>query len=269
MKRASGNTGVNPRKSGARFSSRVARGWRWTSGLPAQRPRLDGDGAVGRHLTPHAGPAERATRTASVVSPTRHPSSSASTTACVPHSTSATMRTCAKRPATLTPVRAGAPELLVVGRGVGRVPAGAVHRHQPQAPPERSRRGRRGQRPGRGGKQHPQRLRAQPLPGPKQRRLGRQPPGSLPTQIAQPLGQAPQHLQVWRWREQRQGQHEIHHQPRRQQPPTLLGPATRGHHPIHQVRWIHPRQYPKPRQLWHTLSHRHHPRHRASSLCPS
>jgi hypothetical protein len=70
-----------------------------------------------------------------------------------------------------------------------------------------------------------------------------------PTQVAQPFGQVPQHLQVGRRREQRQGQHEVDDQPRWQQPPTLLGPSARGHHPIHQVRWVHPGQHPEPGQL--------------------
>jgi hypothetical protein len=169
------------------------------------------------------GPAERATRAASVTSPTWQPSSSASTTAWVPHSTSATMRTCAERPATLAPVGAGTPELGVVGWRVGHLPARTVHRHQPQAPPARPGRGRRGQRPGRGGEQHRQRLGAQPLPGANQRRRRRHPPPPPPTQVAQPFGQVPQHLQVGRRREQRQGQHDVPHQPRWQQPPTLPG----------------------------------------------
>jgi hypothetical protein len=71
------------------------------------------------------------------------------------------------------------------------------------------------------------------------------------------LDQVPQHLQVRRGREQRHRQHEIHHQPRRQQPPTLLGPIARGHHPIHHIRRIHPGQHPEPGQLRHTLGHRY------------
>jgi hypothetical protein len=221
-------------------------------------------GTPGRGSTSIPGPADRTSRAASVTSPTRQPSSSASTTACVPHSTSATMRTCAKRPAPLTPVRAGTPERLIVGCRVGRVPAGPVERQQPQPPPERPRCRRRGQRPGRGGKQHPQRLGAQPLPGAKQRRLRRDPPGAPPAHPTQPLDQMPQDLQVRRGREQRQGQHDLHHQPRWQQPPTPLAPAARGHHPIHHIRWIHPGQHPEPRQLRYALDHRH-PRHRTNS----
>jgi hypothetical protein len=189
---------------------------RGSHGTPQRHPE---ELPVGQHQHPRPSRASHPRRQRDLAHP--HPSSSASTTAWVPlhQRHHAYLR---KRSATLDPVGAGTAELLVVGWRVGRIPARAVHRHQPQALPERSGCGRRGQRPGRGGRQHPQRLRAQPLPGARQRRLGRQ-------------------------------------------PPTLLGPVTRGHHPIHQVRWIHPGQHPEPRQLRHTLSHRHHPQHRASS----
>jgi hypothetical protein len=81
-----------------------------------------------------------------------------------------------KRPATLAPVAAGTPELLVVGWRVGHLPARPVHRQQPQAPPERPLAWTAWPAAGPWQRTAPATARHQPLPGAKQRRLRRHPP---------------------------------------------------------------------------------------------
>ncbi len=132
----------------------------------------------------------------------------------------------------------------LVGRAVGHVPAGAVHRQQPQPPPEGARGGLGAHRLRGRGKQHSQRLRTQPLTGPKQRRLRRDVPVAQKSLAPQALDQVPHHLQIRRRREQGQGEHKVDHQPGRQQTSAMLRTTTGSHHTIHQPGPIHPGQQP-------------------------
>jgi hypothetical protein len=132
-----------------------------------------------------------------------------------------------------------------VGRSVGQVERGAIHRHQPPGAVKRPRDLPVGQRLAHHIKQRPQRLRPQPGPRPGDRRRGRHPPAPAPApRIRQPLSQQPGHLLIALPEEQAHRQHVINHHPRRQQPAALLHPARLRDHPVHQLRRERHRQQP-------------------------
>src|SRR6266540_140257 len=79
-----------------------------------------------------SGPSSRASPRASVCSPVAYGPWAASTTACVPASTSPTTRTCGNAP-TPPPAALGATQRLV-GGAVGHIQTGPVHDHDPPAP---------------------------------------------------------------------------------------------------------------------------------------
>jgi site-specific DNA recombinase len=132
-----------------------------------------------------------------------------------------------------------------IGRGIGHIERGAIHRDQPPGPVERPGCGLGGQRLAYRGEQRPQRLGPQPGPRPRDRRRGRHPPAPLPPpRIGQSLGQQPGHLLIPLAEKQAHRQHVINHHPRWQQPAPPLHPPRLRHHPVHQLRRERHRQKP-------------------------
>lgn len=134
------------------------------------------------------------------------------------------------------------PERRGVGRRVRHIHDGAVHRGQDERPAERAGlrlllRGCRGAQPA----EDPlQRLGTEPAPGPGQRRAGRDP---VPARRA--AGDLAQDLPVTLPAEQRQPDHEVHHQHGRQRAdPPLSAPAP-GHDLPHQLRRHQRRDHPQ------------------------
>ena len=155
-------------------------------------------------------------------------------------------------------------EMLVVGRLVRHVRRGPVDRDHPQPAAEHPRRPVIPDRPRNLLEQEPDRCRAELAAAPRQRGDVRrlppppaagvhpavrvQPPGQQVTGaplVIQPVGQLGHHLPVPAVpaAEQPQGQHEVHHQPRRQQPAPLLPDPGRVHRRIHQLRRENPGQH--------------------------
>ena len=154
--------------------------------------------------------------------------------------------------------------MLIVGRLVRHVRRRPVDRDDPQPAAEHPRRPLLPDRPRDLLEQEPDRCRAELAAAPRQRRDVRRlppPPAArvhpaarvqlLPCQqvtgaplMVQAVGQLGHHLPVPAVPapEQPQGQHEIHHQPRRQQPSPLLPGPGRVHRRIHQLRRENPGQ---------------------------
>jgi hypothetical protein len=76
--------------------------------------------------------------------------------------------------------------------------------------------------------------------------LRRDVPLAQQTPAPQALDQVPHRVQIRRRGEQGQPEHEVHHQPGRQQPSALLRTTARGHHTIHQPGRITQVSSPKP-----------------------
>lgn len=140
-----------------------------------------------------------------------------------------------------------------VGRGTGRVYPGPVPGHQPQPERERTRRPRLRQRPAAQAEQQLKRPGSQPLPRSGQRRAGRQArAAAVPYPVREPAHHrpVPRRSHAVRAAEQAQPQHEIHHRPRRQQPPPLLTAPSPVDHLVHQARADLPGQHPEPGRAW-------------------
>ncbi len=142
----------------------------------------------------------------------------------------------------------GHAELTGILRGISRVYPRPVPGHQPQAERERPGRPLAGQRSPPQVEQQLQRLGAEPLPRLGQRRTGRQ---RQAVQVPQPVREPPHHRPVARRSaavrstEQAQTEHEIHHQPRGQQPLPLLTAARQLDHLIDECRGDLPGQDPQ------------------------
>jgi len=149
-----------------------------------------------------------------------------------------------ERRALLAARRARPPELLLAGGRVGEVQARPVDAHKPQIAVERALAPRLRQRHRDLLKQRPQRLRPQPRARLRQRPLGRHAPRPLPARLPrQPLHEHPHHLLVRGRAVQRQAEHVVDDDPRRQQPLPPLAAPRLGHHPIHQLGREHARQH--------------------------
>ena len=153
----------------------------------------------------------------------------------------------------------------VILLAVRNVRHGPVYRHDPQPAAEHPRRPVRSRRPRHLLEQHPDRCLPELAAAPRQRRDVRLPPPpavpgidpavlvQLPGQqvsaaplVVQAVGQLGHHQPVPAVPapEQPQGQHEVHHQPRRQQPPALLPGSRRLNDLINQIRRERPGQHP-------------------------
>src|SRR6266536_1898881 len=253
-----------------RTATRLLGGWLWPSSL-RQEPsaKTSSTGSVTswrqRHTSsapvacklrhsarPHrpwstsssiSGPSERPSDGASELSPRCSPPMAASTIAWVPHSTSPSRRTCGNAPCPRPPPgRPNAAWLAGVSATSRVVPSSVISRN-PRYHAPGGRRG--GKRPGDLDEQLPQRRRPKPLPGPGDRAFVGDLPGAPPAPgPGEPLDQQPHDLLVAHLGEQAHRQRVIDHHPGGQQPLALLGPATLGDHPIHQLGREGPGQHP-------------------------
>ena len=136
-----------------------------------------------------------------------------------------------------------------VSRGIGCVYPGPIPGRQPQPERERTRRPHRGQRPAAQAGQQLKRPGPQPLPGPGQRRTGRQARAArVPQPVREPAHHrpVPRRAHAVRTAEQAQSQHEVHHRPGWQQPAPFLTAPGPLDDLIHQARADLPGQHPEP-----------------------
>ena len=140
-------------------------------------------------------------------------------------------------------------EPLVDGR-ICHIQARPIDGHQSSVSQPCPRRVRPAQRPRHPREQRGQRLRSQPFPGLKDRRLARQPIVLAPPRSpGQTISELRQHIFIRALRIQAHPDREVRHHPRRQRPMSLLRTPRLRNHFIDQRRREHPRQHPHRHQI--------------------